>query len=206
MILSRTISFFSKRKQIDANPPKPKPLPAPRIHRDYHTEYWMADPKVMDWQRREADQGSCAPSQTRMLTDDVGQIFDDVLDEAQEILQGAQQRIKYVKDKEDYWPTSYEVVMSLADDCDGFAIYVWSMLRTSGFPPDSIGMVYVPGDPGHMCACIHETENDFWILDNGYLTKEIKKAREVFPVKRNGVILNPRFGFNLEKSWRYRGR
>jgi hypothetical protein len=83
------------------------------------------------------------------------------------------------------------------------SIAMWRILYNSGqFEPDTIGLVLVHG---HMFCCYHHKDNDFYVLDNGYLSPgTIQLASSLFPVTRKGTLLNPLIGFNLDKAWKYK--
>lgn len=126
---------------------------------------------------------------------------------ARSILRKVQRKMDFVSDKEnygvnDYWATADEVLNVLRDDCDGFAVAVWAYLRYNAFVEADIGMVYVYG---HMFACWHEEgDEDFWVLDNGFLTHSMVKASKFFPVERKGEVLEPIYGFNMKNWWNYK--
>lgn len=127
---------------------------------------------------------------------------------ARGILKKLQRKMKFVTDienygVEDYWATAEEVLNTYRDDCDGFAVAIWSYLGNEAFIEKDIGMVYVYG---HMFACWHENGNDddFWVLDNGFLTRRMVKASKLFPIKRRGKILEPIYGFNVKRWWEYK--
>ena len=136
--------------------------------------------------------------------------FDGTTNKAQakRILKEVQKRIKYVSDIEQYnranhFPTSEQVWSTSADDCDGQSVAVWKCLKLQCFPEDEIGMGIVKG---HMFAVWHDKEliNDFWVLDNGFLSKRMIKASVLFPCKYKGEILKPLYGFNVNKWWSYK--
>lgn len=43
-------------------------------------------------------------------------------------------------------------------------------------------------------------------LDNGYLSYQVKKASELFPFLKKGVVIEPLFGFNLFSQWKYEAK
>lgn len=115
--------------------------------------------------------------------------------------------IRYVSDQEnwgkwEYWPRSEEVFTRKKEDCDGQAIAMWRLLENSGkFRSDEIGMAVCHG---HMFAVWHHKENDFYILDNGFITRDYTRlASKIFPALRKEKSLVPLFGFNKDKFWRY---
>lgn len=102
----------------------------------------------------------------------------------------------------DYWKTSKESMDDMTGDCEDFAILLWSILRRNGFDIKTIGMVIIP----RHCFAFYQPywlEDDFYVLDNGFITKEIVKASELFPIKQGNEILLPVLGFNLEEWWTY---
>lgn len=77
----------------------------------------------------------------------------------------------------------------------------WRMMRDAGFPDDNIGMVVVSG---HMFACLHISDKDFYVLDNGYITYKTALASDIFPFEtKDGKELQPIIGFNLFDMWTY---
>ena len=159
--------------------------------------------KIGMWQRRE--NGNVTPA----IYHDIDKSDKDKYT-AMRILNYLQNEIEFVKDWDqygvlDHWPTSSEILNSMKDDCDGFAVAVWAYLRRYRIDFKNIGMVYVSGDPAHMITCWHENgdPNDFWVLDNGYMSDRMVKASKLFPFKRNGVEMEPKYGFNHLTWWRY---
>jgi len=149
---------------------------------------------VYDWQKREKQTNPKKEIQSGVIN----------LDLAKKIHKECLINFKYVKDIDqfkinDYWATSGEVLKEQKDDCDGFAVLIWRKLRDAGFPDDKIGMIIVPG---HMCACIYHSENDFIILDNGFLTFSFEKASVFFSTDRGKEKL-PILGFNMFYKWGY---
>lgn len=126
---------------------------------------------------------------------------------AKSILKKVQQKMEFVRDIEnygmnDYWATADEVLSTYRDDCDGHSVAVWAYLRYNAFSENTIGMVYVHG---HMFACWYEKEgDDFWVLDNGFMTRRMVKASKFFPIERKGKILEPVYGFNNKNWWKYK--
>lgn len=119
----------------------------------------------------------------------------------------------YIQYGRDHWPTSEQVFNTLKDDCDGQSIAMWYLLFKADFPLHEIGMCYLLGvsknncnNKGHMIAVWHDPKlkNDFWVLDNTFLTRKMIKASKLFPIKRNGKIFKPIYGFNLENTWIYK--
>ena len=86
-------------------------------------------------------------------------------------------------------------------DCEDQAIVIIRMLADSGLPYKNLGVCIVSG---HAFAIVHHKEDDFYILDNGYMTKEVVEASLFFPFEaRNGKALSPIAGFNVMNDWRY---
>ncbi len=122
-----------------------------------------------------------------------------------------QNEIEYISDYQqygrDHWPTTVDVFSTMKDDCDGQAIAAWCLLNRSNFPPNEIGMCFARGiDKAHMFAVWHDPKlkNDFWVLDNGYITRTMKKASKLFPFKKGNNMYMPIFGFNLNTTWIYK--
>jgi len=108
--------------------------------------------------------------------------------------------IKYVKDidnynAKEYWATTQEILQRMSGDCEDQAFVILRRLRKAQFPDDCLAAVFMKG---HIFAAIHE-ENDFWILDNGYLTKKVIRAGSFFPSEKGDLIC----GFNLFDKWGY---
>jgi len=115
--------------------------------------------------------------------------------------------IKYISDKEnygkkEYWASSKEVIERMQDDCDGQAVYMWRKLRDAGFPDDKIGICIVKQ---HAFCIIIINDKDFWLLDNGAISRQIVKASNTFPIIIQGVYREPLYGFNLFDYWLYGG-
>jgi len=132
-----------------------------------------------------------------------------------QVMKTINQVIEYTHDfiqyGRDHWPTSEQVFKTMKDDCDGQSIAMWYLLISAGIPADQIGMCYLKGigkkdNRGHMIAVWHDPklEDDFWVLDNKFLTKKMIKASKLFPIKRNGRIFNPIYGFNTKDTWIYK--
>jgi len=83
----------------------------------------------------------------------------------------------------------------MCHNCDGIAVAHWILLRQAGFADDDIGIVITKN---HAFCCIQE-QDDFWMLDNGYLTTKIMRASKFFPNKK-GV---PLVGLNPFDIWNY---
>lgn len=150
--------------------------------------------KVRDWQRRE-----------RALPHIIQQSRKHSHDQANMIHKIIKKQFKYVTDlelyrREEYWETSEEIKNKKKGDCDGFAVWMWSLLHQCGFPKDDIGMVVVYG---HMFAALHIGINDFIVYDNGFIANKPIKASELFPIWRKNHKLMPMYGFNMNKIWRY---
>ena len=108
--------------------------------------------------------------------------------------------IKYEKEEVNYWKTSYETFNDGYGDCEDQAFAIYKTLRNMGIYKDRLGIVLIKG---HAFACYYFSDNDFYIIDNGYVTLNIAKASEVFPVYRSNEYKEPIIGFNLEEKWNY---
>lgn len=147
-------------------------------------------PKVRDWQLNELSSGVC-----KIYRNSRG-ILDIRL--AKKVVKSARKRFRLVADKKRSWFTSRELLANPQGNADDFAIYVWSRLTELGF--SNLGMVYVYD---HLLCGWHHTLNDFYVMDYGLLTKRVKKASRVFPLKHEDKVLMPIFGFNLHRWWTY---
>lgn len=151
--------------------------------------------KVRDWQRRERDELGYVNKQEGRVD----------MEMAKNLHKRMLKEIKYISDKENYgksefWATSKEVAERMQDDCDGQAVYMWRLLRDAGFPDDRIGMCHVDR---HLFCIIIIDDKDFWLLDNGAISRQIVKASETFPCTVQGVLRKPIYGFNLFDYWVY---
>jgi len=148
--------------------------------------------KIEDWQWRESNKSS---SYKKQLTGKID------MNKASEIHKWVLNNIIYTKDEilysqKDYWATSNEVLEKGSGDCEDIGIAHWRLFRDAGFPDDSI---FIGLLVNHAFAGIQiPEENDFWVLDNGYLSYSIVKASQLFPQK--GKLL---CGFNLFDVWSY---
>ena len=154
---------------------------------------------ISNWQRRESES-------LNNPTKSSGDLPAGWKNKAKQIHRDMLKNMEYVSDthlygKCEYWATSKEILKYMKGDCEDQAIYVLRELRDAGFPDNKIGVVIVKE---HAFACIHITNNDFWLLDNGYISRQIIKASEIFPVKIKGTELKPVCGFNLFDIWTYK--
>jgi hypothetical protein len=100
----------------------------------------------------------------------------------------------------DFWATTDEILKRRRDDCDGQAAAMWRQMRDLGLPDLKIGMVMLVAGrrrQGHMIAAYFHAEDDFLVLDNGYMTREILPARELFANKVLCKGMRPVAWFNL---------
>jgi hypothetical protein len=157
--------------------------------------FWAKEPwaeQIENWQYREQTGCKFIPY--------LKNYYD--LDVAEKIHNECLQQFTYVKDIEQYnqsevWSTTPEIELKMKGDCDDFAMLVWKKLRLAGFDPSYLGMVIISG---HMFACIHVTDTDFYVLDNGNITYNIRLASRVLPHKGREPIC----GFNVNQYWVYR--
>ncbi|MCD6262298.1 MAG: hypothetical protein J7J52_04680 [Deltaproteobacteria bacterium] len=105
-------------------------------------------------------------------------------------------KIRYQKEKKDVWNTSQKTEMLERGDCEDQAIYIMSLLRDQCTDWKCLGVGIVKG---HAFAMVKIGEDDFWIIDNGYLSYSIEKASRLL-LCRN---LQPICGFNLFEKWSY---
>ncbi len=130
---------------------------------------------VADWQDREQRSLGATKPQTGTVD----------LKRARWIHKWVITNVRYISDeknyaKKEYWATSDEVFSRMQDDCDGQAVACWRKLRDAGFPDDKIGICCIEG---HAFCVILEGEEDFWILDNGFVTTSFQLASEVLTTK-----------------------
>lgn len=153
--------------------------------------------KIMDWRNRERQFMTQANIYSK------GNLPNNWKDIAKEVNVWVHENIEYTSDQElwgtgDYWPTSKEVLEKLKEDCDGQSILKWRMLIDRGFPQDHVGILLVTG---HAMVCIYEDldARNFYIMDNGNLTWNIRKANETFPY----VDKELKAAFNITDMWCY---
>ena len=90
----------------------------------------------------------------------------------------------------------------MCHNCDGQAVAMWRKMRDAGLGDDRIGMELLVGNrQGHMIAFYQPTPEDFYVLDNGYLTLDIVLASELFADSVRCKNMRPVAGFNLWESW-----
>lgn len=85
-------------------------------------------------------------------------------------------------------------------DCDGRALHLLGKARSMGFSDAKIGVTIVKG---HMFFSLHHTKDDFYVFDNGFLSRAVVLASDLFPLKKKGVKLVPLYGFNYISEWTY---
>ena len=103
----------------------------------------------------------------------------------------------------DFWAISDRVIKLKTDDCDGQAVAMWRKMLDAGLPGLEIGMAILIGNgQGHMTGS-YQIDDDFWVLDNGYMTSQIVKASELFANKKRCKGMKPVAGFNLHQFWSY---
>jgi len=150
--------------------------------------------KIYNWQRKE----DVIWARKEFSLDPGRQLL-----ELQEIRYWVVTHIKYVKDavnydKKEYWAAIDEVIMRGTGDCEDQAFVMYKMMLEAGFPRDKVGIVCVKG---HAFACYHFIKDDFYILDNGYLTSRVVKASKYF---KDNEKVRPIVGFNISNQWSYR--
>lgn len=130
------------------------------------------------------------------------------LSELQKIRSWVINNIAYKKDivnheKKEYWATTYEILRRGTGDCEDQAFVMYRKMIEAGFPRNKIGIVCVKG---HAFACYHYCSDDFYILDNGYISNKIVKATELFICNKCGknTELRPIIGFNTVNLWAYK--
>lgn len=156
--------------------------------------------KVRDWQRREKAALGRPPAFAAIVLNPK-----ERKKAAVRVMNWVKENIEYVSDLKNYgtrehWATTKEILNRRRDDCDGQAMAMWRLLRANGVQDSKIGMVHCDG---HLFCCLHETDSDWWVLDNGFLSHRLVKAKDLFPIKRKGRKLVPLWGFNLHSFWVY---
>ena len=151
--------------------------------------------QIIDWQTRQKKELGIMENQQSTTIGKIG------IEKAKKIHKWVRNNIRYVSDqsqygKADYWETAKEVLNKNQADCEGLSILRWKMLRDAGFPEDKIGIALTKN---HAFCVIQDTEDDFRVLDNGYLSHIIIRASKLFPTK-NSI---PLVGFNLFDIWSY---
>lgn len=196
------IKSFLGGKRIDGKKSKDT-LP---YKREYcHVNRVPYSSQAEDWQKREGYSQNHPEKQDGKIR----------YDEVRDIHNWVRFHVKYVPDEQqfderDWWAVSDLVLARMKGDCEDQAIARWRIMREQGFPDDAIGIGVCWG---HAFAVLHYCEDDFYVLDNGFLTNEIVKASELFPVEREIESLGvkriikivPWGGLNLYDAWLYKG-
>jgi predicted transglutaminase-like cysteine proteinase len=161
--------------------------------------------KVVDWRRRESKEqefDSLNKLKKEYKPDDIKHNLKVIKKTRKDVLNF----FRYFSDKEvygvkDYWASYKEIEENnFRDDCDGFAVVMYRMLQSKGFPNNKIGLVITHN---HM-FCMYEIDHkDFYVIDNGFLTDKIVKSSNLFPLTIKKCYYNPICGFNLYSYWRY---
>jgi len=150
----------------------------PFVHRGYAY-------KIFDWQYRE-----------RHVFHVVDNINKPTLKDIKKVHRWVLTNFKYIPDKgKDYWETSDEVIQKGGADCEGLAALMMRKLRELGIPDEKLGICIIPR---HAFATYWYKDDDFYILDNGYMTYHVVKASE-FSWKKG----EPLCGFNLSDVWSF---
>jgi len=152
--------------------------------------------KIYDWQQRE---GELYYNPTGTLSNYSAVRFKKL----QRIRDLVISQIKYKKDivtyeKKDHWATTDEILKRGTGDCEDQSFVMYRRMKEAGFPRDKIGIINVKG---HAFACYQFCLDDFYILDNGYLTHKVVKASSYF-LKNEKV--RPIVGFNVVNQWSYK--
>jgi hypothetical protein len=154
----------------------------------YQTAY---GDRVKDWQQRQQHQ--------RQYTEHNDLPFKDSKSKLQTVLLDMHKNVYYRKEPKgnDKWQVYQETELKGTGDCEDQAIYIMMKLREAGY---SDSQIFVSLIEGHAFACVYTdtSKEDFYILDNGFLTVAIVKASELFP--KNGKM--PITAFNLFHCWR----
>jgi len=99
--------------------------------------------------------------------------------------------------KRDFWESSQQVRERQKADCDGYTTYKMWLMRQVELPDHKImGVIWTNKDSGHMMAGYQFSKDDFYCLDNGYMTEDIIKASELFS-SNNCHGMKPRAWFNM---------
>jgi len=104
-------------------------------------------------------------------------------------------------DKEDYWATPLQMLVTNGGDCEDFSIAKYFTLREMGVPDESMRLAYVKAlelNQAHMVLTYYPTpESEPLILDN--LVAEIKPSDE-----RDDLL--PVYSFNGDGLWLAKSR
>lgn len=121
-------------------------------------------------------------------------------------------KIEYVLDIDlynidEYWATSTEVIKNKSGDCEDQAHYLMLRLAEYGIPLNELGCVWVVfkdeenEDPsGHVFAIYQYCEDDFYILDNGYLSYSLTTAKKFLSNRPDIKVLA---AYNFDEVWEY---
>ena len=157
------------------------------------------DTKIMSWRTRELSTIPFDLVQAKIRTSDFGEVrkaHDWVL-----------QNVPWKSDqavygRKDYWATSNEVLRRMVGDCDDQSIAMWRKMRDAGLGDDKIELWLLNGNrQGHMVAAYRISVDDAYVLDNGYMTRDIVLASELFADSSRCKNMRPVAGFNLWKDW-----
>ena len=159
------------------------------------------EPKITSWQARERktflDRGEIPLIQT----EEIEAYMPTVIAAHRWVLDNiAWDSDQKIHGRPDFWATTDEILKRRRDDCDGQAAAVWRQMRDAGLPDLKIGQVMLAAGrrrQGHMIAAYFHAEDDFLVLDNGYMTREILTARELFSNTTLCKQMRPVAWFNL---------
>ena len=107
-----------------------------------------------------------------------------------------------------YSISDFKAVCNIEIKCHEFDSFEFStllhrLLIENNFPPNLIGLFAI-NKSRHISFFIDiPNTNDFWVLDNGYLSSCAIKASELFPVRSEKGLVYPEYGFNLISQWNY---
>jgi predicted transglutaminase-like cysteine proteinase len=122
--------------------------------------------KIKSWQKRQNSEI------TQKQTSSIKPTFNTIYKIAETLY-----NIEYIEDKKqykknDHWPTYKQVVLTRKDDCDGQAIYKFMECYYNNIDKEHLYLTVIRG---HMFLSIYDsTINDYWVLDNGYITRKIE--------------------------------
>lgn len=114
--------------------------------------------------------------------------------------------IEYQKDEvtyneNEYWATYPQILRKAKGDCEDQAFVMMRRLLQAGAPMDKIGCaaVHYKGQ-GHVFCIYHYAENDFYILDNGFVADGLVKASEYLYMLEDFTL---DIAFNYDSIWGY---
>ncbi len=147
--------------------------------------------RIYDWQRRESRK-PWIRTQEKAPT--------NIKQTATKIRNQVLKEIKYKPDKEnfdkkEYWATTRETLSRGVGDCEDQAFVIYRRLYEAGFNHSQLGVCLIEG---HVFAIFYYKEDDFYILDNGYMTYAVVEASRFYWSKGKPIC-----GFNLYKIWSY---